>query len=139
MATNRVFAGNDGNNREKAVPAGTQPGTPLIIEGRSAVTLTARGDATVTQTEGLPSGLTSLTYGNGGVGNLPGSASVAFDGTFEFAVAGATTSTASGVDVYITSAGGLTLTEGTNTLFGTVDVPRDYAQVAGRAPVRIGA
>lgn len=139
MAVNKIFAENTEDNRERPVPTGTQPGTPLVIEGRSAVTITARGDATVTQTEGLAGSLTSITYRNGGVSNLDDSASVAFNGTWEFAVAGATTSTANGVAVYLTSAGALTLTEGTNTLYGRTDYPRDYAKVAGRAPVRIGA
>lgn len=136
MAVNKVYRENPENNRERPVPVGTQPGTPLIINARPAVTLTARGDATVTETRADGS---VVTYSNGGVGNLPDSATVAFDGTWEFAVAGATTTTANEVSVYITSAGALTLTVGTNTLYGLTDYPRDYAKVAGRAPVRIGA
>lgn len=136
MALNKVYQETERKNRERAVPEGTQPGTPLLINARPAVTLTARGDATKGET--LPGGVT-LTFGNGGVGNLADSASVAFDGTWEFAVAGATTSTGQDVAVYITAAGALTLTVGTNTLFGYTDYPRDYAKVAGRAPVRIGA
>lgn len=148
MATNRIFAGNDANNRERPLasittpttaPTTIQPGVAVVFPEGPAVSLTASGNATVTQTTNLPPNLTSVTYGNGGVGNLPGSASFAFDGTFEFAVAGATTSTVSGVQVYITTTGALTLTEGTNTAFGVTDYPRDYAKVAGRAPVRIGA
>lgn len=136
MALNKIYAETQGKNRERVVPTGTQPGTPLIINARPAVTLTARGDATKTTV--LPGGY-SIVAGNGGVGNLPDSASVAFDGTWEFAVTGATTSTGQDVAVYLTSSGSLTLTEGTNTLYGYTDYPRDYAKVAGRAPVRIGA
>ena len=33
----------------------------------------------------------------------------------------------------------LSLTEGTNTLYGVTDYPTDYRKEAGRAPVRIGA
>lgn len=136
MALNKIYAETQSKNRERVVPANTQPGTPLIINDRPAVTLTARGDATKTTV--LPGGY-SIVAGNGGVGNLPDSASVAFDGTWEFAVTGATTSTGQDVAVYLTSSGSLTLTEGTNTLYGYTDYPRDYAKVAGRAPVRIGA
>ena len=93
----------------------------------------------MTQTTGLPTGITSITYKNGGVGNLAGAASFAFDGAFDLPVTGAGTSTKKGVKVYITTAGALTLTEGTNTLFGFTDYPRDFAKVAGRAVVRIGA
>ena len=136
MALNKIFAETQGKNREVPVAAGTKPGVPLLVEGRPAVTLTA--EPTATATSELSDG-TSITYPIGGVGNAEGYASVAFDGTFEFAVAGATSTTKSEVAVYITSAGALTLTEGTNTLFGHTDYPRDYVKEAGRAPVRIGA
>lgn len=137
MATNKVFAETESKNRERQVPAGTQPGTPLIINARPAVTLTARGDAT--KTSALPGGH-SITFNNGGVGNLPDSASVAFDGTWLFeGVAGVTATTGQDVPVYITTAGGLTLTVGTNTLYGHTDYPRDFAKATGRAAVRIGA
>lgn len=135
MALNKIYAETPSKNRERVVPANTQPGTPLIIGGRSAVTLTARGDAT--KVSDLPGGY-QITHSNGGVGNLPDSASVAFDGTWEFSVTGATTSTANDVPVYLTSGGTLTLTEGTNTAFGFTDYPRDYVKRAGVAAVRIG-
>lgn len=136
MATNKVFNGIESRNRERQVPAGTQPGTPLIINTRPAVTLTARGDATKTSV--LPGGY-SITFGNGGAGNLPDSASVAFDGTWLFeGVTGVTTTTGQDVAVYLTSAGALTLTVGTNTLYGYTDYPRDFAKATGRAAVRIG-
>lgn len=137
MALNKVFAETQSKNRERAVPAGTQPGTPLLINARPAVALTARGDATKVTT--LPGG-TTVTAGNGGVGNLADSASVAFDGTWVFeGVTGVTTSTGQDVAVYITSAGALTTTATSNTLFGYTDYPRDFAKATGRAAVRIGA
>ena len=140
MALNKIFQSTTKEHRERAVPSGTQPGTPLIIGGRPAVTLTARGDATKTETDNLPGGLTSITYSNGGASNLPGSASVAYDGTWEFAVTGATTSTASDVEVFLINDGTLSLTNsGDDTHFGWTDYPRDYRKEAGRAPVRIGA
>ncbi len=144
MALNKIFVENKERNRERllseiAIPTTTpttiQPGVPVAFDDGGAVSLTASGNATKSTT--LPTGET-VTYGNGGVGNLQGAASFAFDGTWEFAVTGATTTTESGVEVYITSTGGLTLTEGTNTHYGWTDYPRDYAKVAGRAAVRIG-
>lgn len=149
MALNKIFQSTEALHRDRplasiTIPASTttiQPGVPVVIGTRPAVSLTASGNATRTQTTGLPVGINSVNYDNGGVGNLadPATASFAFDGTWEFAVAGATTSTGSDVAVYITSAGGLTLTVGSNTLFGYTDYPRDYRKESGRAPVRIGA
>lgn len=154
MALNKIFASTQELHRDRAlseiiVPTPTttiQPGVPVLLGGaaataRPAVSLTASGNATKTETSGLPGGITSVTFGNGGAGNSsdPASASFAFDGTFEFAVTGATTSTASDAPVYITAAGALTLTAGSNTLYGYTDYPVDYRKEAGRAPVKIGA
>lgn len=148
MALNLIFKGTDGRNRDRLLstitqpttpPTTIQPGTPVKFADGSAVSLTASGNGTVTQTTTLPPGLTSITYTNGGVGNTSGSASFAFDGSYEFAVTGATTSTANGVEVYITTAGALTLTASTNAHYGWTDYPVGYEKVAGRAPVRIGA
>ena len=119
-------------------PTSIQPGVPVAFADGGAVSLTASGNATLTESDPFP-GVTSITRGNGGVGNASGHATFAFDGTWDFAVTGATTSTGDGVEVYITTAGALTLTEGTNTHFGWTDYPVDYAKVSGRAPVRIGA
>lgn len=138
MALNKIFQSTEKDHRERIVPVGTLPGTPLIVNSRPAVALTARGDATRTDTAGLPAGLTSITYKVGGASNLPDRASVAFDGTWEFAVTGATTSTTSDTEVFITSGGVLTLTSTGNTHFGWTDYPRDYRKEAGRAAVRIG-
>ena len=135
MALNLIYAGTAAKNRERPVPVGTLTGVPLIVDGRPVVTLTARGDATKTDT--LPGGET-LTHGVGGSGNLPDSATVAFDGTYEFPVTGVTTSTGNDVEVFITSAGELTLTASGNTHYGYTDYPRDYFKRAAIAPVRIG-
>lgn len=136
MALNKIYSETKSKNRSRAVPSGTVAGVPLLVNARPAVTLTARSDATRTDT--LSDG-TAITYNIGGVGSPAGEATVAFDGTFEFAVTGATTSTASDVAVYITSGGTLTLTASTNTLYGYTDYPTDYVKKAGRAPVKIGA
>lgn len=153
MALNKIFASTQELHRDRpltdiAVPAATttiQPGVPVLIgaaaaSARPAVSLTASGNGTKTETN-IGGGITSVTFSNGGVGNgaSPASASFAFDGTFEFAVTGATTSTASEVLVYITSAGALTLTAGSNTLYGRTDYPVGYRKEADRAPVKIGA
>ena len=148
MAKNMVYRYDGEKTRERALatvsvptaaPTTIQTGIPVIFGDGAAVSLTASGNSTVTETVNLPNGISSVNFDNGGVGNLEGSASFAFDGTWEFAVVGATTSTASGVAVYMTPTGGLTLTESTNTAFGFTDYPRDFAKVAGRAAVKIGA
>ena len=140
MATNMVYKYDERKTRERPVPSGTQSGVALLVgtgdAARPAVTLTARGDATRSAT--LSGGIV-VQYPNGGAGNLPDSATVAFDGTWELSVTGATTTTANEVAVYITSGGTLTTTVGTNTLFGYTDYPRDYVKRAGVAAVRIGA
>lgn len=136
MALNKIFRESPELNRARPVPSGTKQGTPLLIDGRPAVTLTARTGETATKTF---SDGTVVTYTISGAGVPAGQASCAFDGTFEFAVAGALTTTASDVAVYITGAGALTLTTGANTLYGHTDYPTDYRKEAGRAPVRIGA
>lgn len=138
MATNMIYKYDPKKTRERPVPAGTVSGAPLLIETRPAVTLTARGDVTKT-IPGIAGGITSITYKIGGAGNEPDSASVAFDGTWEFPVVGATTSTANGVQVYITAANALTLTASGNTAYGFTDYPKSYFKVAGIAAVRIGA
>lgn len=139
MANNKVFASTQSKHRARVVPAGTKANDHLLIGGRPAFALTDRGDATRTQTDGLPAGLTSITFASGGVGLDADQASVAFDGSWDCPVTGATTTTGQDVAVYITSAGALTLTAGSNTAFGFTDYPEDFVKVAGRAVVRIGA
>ncbi len=135
MANNMIYAYNRTRTRERQVPSGTQPGVPLLINSRPCVTLTARGDATVTTTRADGS---SYTYPNGGAGNASDSATVAYDGTFEFTgITGVTTSTGQDVAVYITSGNALTTTATSNTLYGYTDYPRDYVKATGKAPVRI--
>jgi hypothetical protein len=148
MALNKIFQGSPERNRDRALstitnpsvaPTSIQPGVPVTFADGPAVSLTASGNATKTEAQNLALGLTSITYGNGGVGNASGHATFAFDGTYEFAVTGATTSTADGVEVFITTAGALTLTSSTNAHFGWTDYPVGYEKESGRAPVRIGA
>lgn len=134
MALNRIFKENERDNRARVVPSGTKSGDPVLIGARPAVALTDRGDATKTVTLGG----TSITLPSGGVGLADDEASLAFNGTFEFEVTGATTSTAQDSVVYITSAGALTTTATSNTRYGTVDYPKGYFKRAGILPVRVG-
>lgn len=137
MAKNRIFKETELKNRVRVVPSGTVSGQPLLIGGiRPAVAITDRGDAVKTFSLG---GLTMGGFPSGGVGLAPNEASVAFDGTWEFLVTGATPATAQDDPIYITGAGALTTMAGSNTRFGYVDYPKDYHKAAGRLPVRIGA
>lgn len=137
MALNRIFKENDRDNRVRVVAAGVKAGTPLLADGKPAVALTNRGDVAA-ETIAINGG-TPIVIARGGVGLADDEATVAFNGTFLFPVTGATAGdTANGVAVYITSAGALTLTEGTNTRYGVVDRPIDWTNVAGSLPVRIG-
>lgn len=136
MAKNMVYRYTSEKTRERVVPSGTVAGAPLLINTRPAVAITSRGNATKSETFGA----FSITRPSGGVGNLDDSATVAFDGTWEFTgITGVTTSTGQDVAIYITSGGALTTTATSNTLFGYTDYPRGYAKATGRAPVRIGA
>lgn len=139
MAKNLVYLGDPRNNREREVGADVLPGTLVVVDGRPAVTLTASGGTDAASIDTVTGYTITGGPSIGGVGNRENYATVAFDGTWEFSVTGATTSTATGVPVYRTTAGGLTLTEGSNTLIGVTDYPPDYAKAAGKAPVKIGA
>ena len=133
MATNKVFQENTRNNRARVVPVGTKAGDFIFVEGRLAVALTDRGDATKTTPI---SGGASLTLPSGGFSLKPNEASVAFDGTWHLPVTGATTTTNSGVPVYY-NAGTLQLTPLGNTV-GYTDYPQGFYKQAGFAAVRIG-
>lgn len=143
MALNLVYRGDPRKNRERVVPEGTVSGDPLLLDDGPAVALTSRGDATKSFT--TPQGYTLSGVESGGVGNATDSATVAFDGTYEFegvvssGTTPAPTTTAQSTAVYITAAGALTLTATDNDLFGHVDYPPDYHKVAGTLPIRIGA
>ena len=135
MALNKVFAYDERKVRVRTVPAGTKVGAGILVNGRPAFVIAANTGETQNTT--LPDG-TVVSAPVTGVGLDKNEASVAFDGSFETAVTGATTSTEQDVAVYITSAGALTLTSTDNTLFGYTDYPKGYVKVAGRAVVRIG-
>ena len=150
MALNKIFADTERNRRARKLslitaptpaPTTIQPGTPVLMSARPAVSLTASGNGAVTTTNPVP-GVSSITFGNGGASLAADEATFAFDGTFEFAVEDATATTASDVEVFIVEAtGALTLTaDGANTShYGWTDYPVGYRKAADRAAVRIGA
>lgn len=143
MTTRMYKKYTESKTREWIVPEGTQAGT-LVINAQSnqvGVTLTARGDAT--GAAGIP-GVTGGTVPVGGVGNRPGGAVVAVDGSWLFPVAGVTNGdtgaggagTDEGTEVYRVAAdGSLTLTATGNTFVGVID---DGVIVGGVAPIQIG-
>lgn len=124
MALNVILSDIESERRSITVPTNTPPGTPVIFGGRPMVTITG--------SDGYTNGLTTtgnavidelLEVGepNGGVGLQSLEATASPTGTYAFPVTGATDQTAKGTIVYITSAGALTLTAGSNTKFGIVE------------------
>lgn len=143
MATNLVYRNTDSQNRVEALAATYAPGKPVLtLGGRPAVTVTGSGDYTISET--FP-GIGTLTgIQAGGVGLEGKEVTLADDGTWEFNAAefGGTlpsgANVTQGKPVYITSAGVLTVTAGSNTKFGEFDYPKDYDKTRGFLPVRIG-
>lgn len=135
MAINQIFKHIEGTNRTRPVPEGTASGDFLIVGGRSAVAITGRGGDDVTETIG------SVTIARPVTTVPTGQATLAYTGTWEHKVTGATTSTASDVNVYLIPGATetLSLTEGsTGIYYGRTDYPVDYVKTAGVAPVLIG-
>lgn len=138
MALNLVYRNIDSKNRVEDLGKTLAPGAPAVSKaGLPVVAVTGSGDYTVSVDGG--SGTTISGIPAGGVGLEGQQVTLAFDGTWEFAVTGATPTTAQGVKVYITAAGALTTTATSNTEFGYVDWPVDYDRTRGLVPVRIGA
>ena len=142
MAKNMIYKYDEKKTRVRTLAATVQAGTPLLdpTDSRPAVALTASGDSTQTITANLPLGWSSVTgVANGGAGLEGKETTLAYDGTWEFAsITGVTNSTASGVQIYITSGGVLTNVSSGNTAYGRTDYPLDYKKATGVAPVRIG-
>jgi hypothetical protein len=150
MALNKIYQSANAKNRSRLLsgisnpttpPTTIQPGTPVTFGAGNlpAVSITASGNGTKTQTTGLAGNVTSITFTNGGVGLAAGAATFAFDGTWEFAVTGATTSTLNDVEVFIIPASGLlTLTSTSNVHYGWTDYPEGFTKENGRAAVRVG-
>lgn len=138
MASNLVYRNSDSQNRVEDLGKTLAPGAPAISKaGLPVVAVTGSADYTVTE---VVPGLGSISgIPAGGVGLRDQEVTLAFDGTWEFPVTGATAATAQGTKVYITTAGELTTTAGSNTEYGYVDYSTDYDRSRGLVPVRIGA
>lgn len=142
MAKNLVFRNDNRKNRVEDLGETLDSGTPVLsLTGEPAVTVTASGD--FTRTEEIP-GVGTLSGIAAGGASLKGTeVSLAFDGTWEFPeddIAGADiASLDNGEAVYITDANALTLTAGSNTRYGSVDLPVEYDKTRGMIPVKIGA
>jgi hypothetical protein len=142
MAKNLVYRNTDSLNRVETLGATFQSGKAVLsLGGKPAVTVTASGDATRTDSTSFPP-YTISGIPNGGVGLVGKQVTLAFDGTWEFAnadVAGTTAATATqGQVIYISSSNALTTTASSNTRFGTVDFPPDYDKTRGFIPIKIG-
>lgn len=122
MATNMIYNDIETERRTAVVGNDVAPGTPLIVGGRPAVTVTGSGDYDGNAVSIVANGVTTiLAGGRGGVGLLDDEATVTFTGTYAFPVTGASVATARGTVVYRTSGGVLTLTATSNTKFGVVE------------------
>lgn len=123
MALNTLYKSTE--TRELTVPSGAVAGEPVNVGGLVGVLLTSRGNTVVNGED------------RGGIGNRDNAATVALNGTFIMPVTGVTSSTLQGAPVYITTARALTLTVGTNVLFGVVD-GYPGKQTASACAVKIG-
>jgi len=124
MALNVIYSDIEGERRPVPVGSDVAPGTPLIVGGRPAVTITGSGDHTnglTTTGNDVLDTLLNVGVGNGGIGLGDEDATVAFTGTYAFPVTGASAATQRQTPVYITSGGTLTLTATNNTKFGVVE------------------
>lgn len=139
MATNLVYRNTDSQNRVEDLGKTLAPGTPALSKaGLPVVAIT--GSADYTTSEIIPGFGTISGIPAGGVGLVDQEVTLAFDGTFEFEVDGATTSTAQGTEVFIDDAtNALTLTSAGAESYGYVDWSTDYDRSRGLTPVRIGA
>lgn len=124
MALNVIFSDIESERRTAIVGSNVAPGSPRLIGGRPVVTITGSGDYTnglTTTGDTVIDKLLGVGVANGGIGLLPTEATVTPTGTYAFPVTGATSGTARGATVYITSGNVLTLTSSGNTKFGIVE------------------
>lgn len=141
MATNLVYRNIDSLNRVETLAATHGPGVAVLsLGGQPAVTITASGDHTRTDSTSFPP-YTISGIPDGGVGLVGKQVTLAFDGTWEFLASGITGITAAspqGTIVYITSGFVLTNSSSGNTRYGTVDFPPDYDKTRGYVPIKVG-
>lgn len=123
MALNVIFS--DIRSERRVVPVGNNvaPGTPLILGGRPAITITGSRDYAGNAITVNGNGESIVIAGGRGGESLPtdDSGTVTFTGTYTFPVAGATAATEYGTPVYIEADGDLTLTDTGNTKYGIVE------------------
>jgi hypothetical protein len=142
VSTGEAFSSTDALREIWAVTTEVAVGTALINGTRAGVAYTASGGFTGSETIGA---LTISGIPEGGVSLDALEVSVATDGTYEFAVTGATASTANGTPIYaVVSSGRITSLNtsdgsGANPLWGVVNNPKDYAASASAICVKIGA
>lgn len=141
MAKNLVYKNDNKQNRVVVLADTHGSGEPVIApSGAPAITVTGSGDYTESE---VIAGVGTLSgIPKGGVGLVGKEVTIAFSGTWDFPeadITGTTAATATqGLKVYITSANALTTTAGSNTLYGSVDFPKDYDKTRGMVPVKIG-
>ena len=140
MALNVIFSDIRSERRARPVGNNGAPGTPLSDGGQPAVALAGSRDCAGNAISVTGNGETIVIAGGRGGESLPDDdyATITFSGTYTFPVAGASTATEPGTLVYIETDGDLTLTEGTNTLFGRVEFWRGKDSATDTA-VTIGA
>lgn len=121
MADNQVFRDVESRRFVAEVGSNVAPGTPLVLGGVPVVTITGSGDYAGNAITLSGQGQSQvLAGGRGGVGLKDDQATVSPTGAYAFDVAGADDTIEQGVTpIYIDSGGDLTVTEGTNTRFGT--------------------
>jgi hypothetical protein len=146
VSTGEAFSSTDARREIWPVATEVSVGTALLNGTRAGVAYVNSGGFTRTDTNSAnPATISGIPAGGVGLDALQ--ASVATDGTYEFPVTGAVSTpgsqTANGTPVYAVVASGritgLTLTSTSNTLWGVVNNPQDYAPgVAAVACVKIG-
>lgn len=141
MAKNQIMSDVESMRYVAEVGNDVAPGTALVLGGVPVVTITGSGDYDGNAITMTANGVTTvLAGGRGGVGLLDDQATVSPTGAYAFDVVGATEQavTPGVTQVYMTSGGDLTLTEGSNTPFGIAEFFRGETSETDTV-VRIGA
>ena len=139
IATAEAFASTDGLREIWDVTSEVAAGTALINGTRAGVAYTPSGGHAISKTVGPY----TISGGSDAGESLDAlKVSVSTDGTYEFAVTGATSATANGTPIYAVVATGkitsLTTTSTANTYWGVVNNPMDYTASASAICVKIG-
>lgn len=147
VSTGEAFSSTDAKRELWKIATECAVGTALLNGTRPGVAYVNSGGHTRTDANSAnPASITGIP--DGGVGLDALQVTVATDGTYEFAVTGATIAgavglAANGTLVYAAVTSGrptsLTLTATSNTLYGIINNPQDYVPSAdGIACVKIG-